>query len=316
MGNLTSALAASTTNATIHKAATCKSVKPPATNSAPCNIIGGRLYCDVCPPKSSQLKQCPWLCKSPFAIGSTFACSKINTTGLFGKFPCQKCLPACNSTTASVTLSRSPIISPTSTTHASGDKPSTTTAKADCKSSKPFETDSPAVQAIENGISYSYRFSCGASAATVVGCPYLCNRGPNNHTLRLCSNEDISDPVTDPIESRLVCEPCLLRNGAPYISLNPSTSSNPSTTCTSVGAGGTLCPLVKHEAASASNAPLFQSRCGTSPAEVAKCPFLCTTVDPAFIDLFRCVNEDVSGENTIFDEYHIESCVKCLPACA
>ena len=297
-------------------AATCTNLAPLATNSAPCTVIGGRLYCNACPLEPSKLERCPWLCTTPFAIGSAFACSKTNTTDPFGKFPCRKCLSACNTTKAIASFSPSSTKSPGLTTGATVDKTTKTAVTAACTSAKPFGSDPPPVQAIENRILYSYRFSCGASAATVVDCPYLCNRGPSNHTLRLCNSKDVSDPISIPLESRLVCERCSRPSGPTHTSLIPSTSASPSATCTSISPTGNLCSVVKHKASSASNGSLFQSHCGTSLADLADCPFLCTTVDPAYVDLLRCVNEDVSGKNTIFDEYHIESCMKCLPACS
>ena len=196
------------------------------------------------------------------------------------------------------------------------DKAMTGAPSATCTSAKPFGTDQPVVKAIENGLLYKYRFSCGASAATVAECPYLCNRGPSNHTLQLCSDKDISDPMTASADTRLACQHCLLPSIGTDASGSSSSSTSPSATCTSTSPTSTLCPPVKHNATSASNSPMFQSRCGDTAAEVADCLFLCTTIDPAYIDLFRCVNEDVSGKNTIFDEYHIASCAKCLPACS
>ena len=185
---------------------------------------------------------------------------------------------------------------------------------AACTSAKPFGIDP--VQTNQNGLLYKYRFSCGVSAATVAECPYLCNRGPSNHTLQVCSDKDMSDPMTVPLDTRLACQHCLLPGVETDTSGISSGGHSPSATCTSIRPTSTVCPLVKHNTTSSSNSPVFQSRCGTTAAEVADCPFLCTTVDPAFVDLFRCVDEDLSGKNTIFDEYHITSCAKCLPACS
>ena len=218
-------------------------------------------------------------------------------------------MPLLTSTAKDLRISSMPL--PSFTTG----KPMTGTPSAICTSAEPFGIDQSAVKAIEKGLSNKYRFSCGASAATVEDCPYLCNRGPSNHTLHLCSDKDISDPMTASADTRLACQHCLLPNAETDASGISSGSTSSSATCTSTDPAGTLCPLVKYNATSSSNSPVFQSRCGTTTAEIADCPFLCTTVDPGYVDVFRCVNEDVSGKNTVWDEYHMESCTRCLPAC-
>ncbi len=302
--------------ANAHRTSTCTSITSVTTKLPSCFIYDGYLYRTECPVKHSEREQCPWLCQTFLFNGPPFICSPSDVSGPnpieFAPFTsCKKCLPFSNSSAAAVNLPPAPTTVPST-----ADKMTAHTTAATCTSIKPSGTDPPAVKALQNGISYSYRFSCGRSAATVTECPYLCDRGPSNHTLRLCDKKDVSDPTTVPINSRLVCESCSLPRETPISSLVSSSSVVPSATCTSTSSTGTLCPLVKHHTTSASTSPLFQSRCGTTAAEIADCPFLCTTVDPAYIDLFRCVNADVSGKNTIFDEYHIESCVKCLPACS
>lgn len=301
-----------------------------------CFTFKGSLYRDMCPTKHSEIAKCPWLCTTFLFMGPPFLCSRTNISGPnpieFGPSPsCQKCSSRKISTIGTVnlrpassaihgsTVNKTTAIFPTSTKivlpstvdNTKAHKPTTA-----CISANPFGTDPPAVKAFENGMPYLYRFSCGASAATVAECPYICIRGPSNHTLQLCSNKDISDPSTNPVETRLVCEHCSPPGGNMGTSPTSSSSASPSATCTSIIPSDTLCPLVKEHAFSGNKGPLLQSRCGSTSAEVAACPFLCTTEDPAYIDLFECVNEDVSGKNTIFDETHIESCGKCLPPCS
>ena len=307
-----------------------------ATDPPSCFTFNGSLYRDACPNKPSELDQCPWLCTTFLFLGPPFLCSQTNISSPnpieFGpSTSCQKCSPAYNSMRpifslppASTTFQDSTMDKATYSLLTSYktlspydlDKTKSHAPTAmSCTSAKPFGTDTPAIQAIENGTPYSYRFSCGTSVATVAECPYLCNRGPSNHTLQLCSPKDISDPNTDPVVTRLVCEHCLLPGETTDAGPNSSSSASPSATCISTNPTGTSCPLVKHNSTSPSNGPLLQSRCGTTSAEVAGCPFLCTTVDPVNVELFHCVNEDLSGKNPIFDEYHIASCAKCLPSC-
>lgn len=297
-----------------HGTSTCTSISSVTAKLPSCFVYDGYLYRAECPVKHSEREQCPWLCQTFMFTDPPFICSPTDVSGsnpieLAPFTSCKKCLPVSNSSVASVNPPRTTILSTV-------EKTAIHTTAATCTSLKPFGTDPPAVKAIENGTPYLYRFSCGNSAATVAECPYLCNPGPKNHSLRLCDKKDISDPTTDSDDSRLVCEPCSIARGTPNSRPVSSSSASMSATCTVTGPNSTLCPLVKHNTTSASTSPVFQSGCGTTAAEVVKCPFLCTTMDPAYVDLFRCVNADVSGKNTIFDEYHIESCVKCLPACS
>ena len=313
---------------------TCPSISGMPTKLPSCFTFQGSLYRDVCPTKPSEVEKCPWLCTTFLFMGPPFLCSRTNISGPnpieFGpSTSCQKCslrnnstigtaiLPPASTAIHGSTVNRTTTIFPINKTvlpstvdDTKAHKPTTA-----CTSAKPFGTDPPAVKATENGMPYLYRFSCGASAATVAECPYICVRGPSNHTLQLCSNNDISDPITDPVETRLVCGHCLPPSGKMDISPTSSSSVSPSATCTSTDPSSNLCPLVKQHAFPGNKGPLLQSRCGDTSAEVAACPFVCTTEDPAYIDLFECVNEDVSGKDTIFDETHIESCAKCLPPC-
>lgn len=240
-----------------------------ATDFPSCFVCDGDVYRNGCPVKASEVERCRWLCTSSLFVNRPHVCELSELGRSDEVVVCRDCLLGSELEVASTSLSSvvrlaatknssiqtrsmSVNLPPAPTTVPSTvDKVTVHTTAATCTSLKPYGTDPPAVKALENGISFSYRFACGRSAATVTECPCLCSRGPSNHTLRLCDMKGVSDPTMDPIDSRLVCENCSLPRNIPIPSLVSSSSVVPSTTCTSTSSTGTLCPLVKHHTTSA-----------------------------------------------------------------